>query len=100
MPRPTTLITHLKLTAMTCMFIMHIASTKASADVPPIRGLQEVNHHQVELQGGFWGLRQDTHHKVTVPHALDCLEKAGHMTNFDKAAGKFDGPLRDRDTAM
>ena len=64
------------------------------AEVLPKRGLQDVNQTCVELQGGFWGKRQDTNYKVTVPHALDCLEKAGHMTNFDKAAGKFDGPLR------
>jgi uncharacterized protein len=64
------------------------------ADVPPIRGLRQVNHADVELEGGFWGARQDIHHEVTVPHALDCLEKAGHVTNFDKAAGTFDGPLR------
>lgn len=64
------------------------------AEVAPIRGLRQVIHADVELQGGFWGARQAIHHQVTVPHALDCLEKAGHVTNFDKAAGKFDGPLR------
>ncbi len=31
---------------------------------------------------------------MTIPHALDCLEANGHVTNFDLAAGKFDGPLR------
>ena len=30
----------------------------------------------------------------TISNDLDCLEKAGHVTNFDKAAGKFSGPLR------
>jgi uncharacterized protein len=64
------------------------------ADVKPIRGLHQVEHANVALQGGFWGARQAIHHEVTVPHALDCLEKAGHVTNFDKAAGQFDGPLR------
>lgn len=90
----TSLITSVRLTAMVCMFIMCVASMNVSADVLPMRGLREVNHDNVELQGGFWGSRQDTHHKVMVGHALDCLEKAGHVTNFDKAAGKFDGPLR------
>ena len=70
------------------------ASAASSADTPPTRGLEEVNHERVELRGGFWGLRLKTHHEVTVPHALNCLEKAGHVTNFDKAAGVFDGPLR------
>ncbi len=64
------------------------------AEVVPLRGLRAVSHDHVALQGGFWGARQDIHHEVTVPHALDCLEKAGHVTNFDKAAGQFDGPLR------
>ncbi|UCD30462.1 MAG: glycoside hydrolase family 127 protein [Planctomycetota bacterium] len=90
----TAIISYVRLTAMVCMFFMCIASPSVSADVLPTRGLREVNHSSVELQGGFWGLHQDIHHKVTVPHALDCLEKAGHVTNFDKAAGTFDGPLR------
>jgi len=64
------------------------------ADVAPTRGLQEVGCHLVQLQDGFWGRRLETHHKVTIPHALDCLERDGHVTNFDKAAGVFDGPLR------
>ena len=60
----------------------------------PLRGLNEVNHSQVELRGGFWGPRLKSHQEVTLPHALDCLEKDGHVTNYDKAAGKFDGPLQ------
>ena len=61
---------------------------------PPLRGFQEVDQAQVELSGGFWGPRLETARKVTIPHALDELEKDGHVTNFDKAAGKYDGPLR------
>ena len=67
-------------------------SAAAGADPPPLRGLDEVNHKQVELRGGFWGPRLKTHDEVTVPHALDCLEKDGHVTNFDKAAGLIKGP--------
>jgi DUF1680 family protein len=69
-------------------------SITAAADVLPDRGLYEVGHEQVELRGGFWGARLKTHHETTIPHALDCLERNGHVTNFDKAAGVFDGPLR------
>ena len=47
----------------------------------------------MRLKDGFWGKRQKTHHEVTIPHALDRLEADGHVTNFDKAAGTFDGPL-------
>jgi hypothetical protein len=66
----------------------------APADPPPLRGLREVNHDQVELNRGFWGPRLKTQHDVTVPHALNSLEKNGHVTNFDKAAGSFNGPLK------
>lgn len=61
---------------------------------PPLRGLEEVGQAQVELRGGFWGPRVKTGHEITLPHALDELEKDGHVTNFDKAAGKSDGPLK------
>jgi len=60
----------------------------------PVRGAQEVHHSKVDLRGGFWGPRLKTHHNITIPYSLDCLEKDGHVTNFDKAAGKFDGPLK------
>jgi hypothetical protein len=35
-----------------------------------------------------------THAEVTVPHALDCLERDGHVANFDRAAGLGAGPIR------
>jgi len=66
----------------------------ATADPPPLQGLKEVSHAQVELRGGFWGPRLKTQDEVTVPHALNNLEKDGHVTNFDKAAGVFAGPLK------
>lgn len=64
------------------------------ADTPPLRGLNDVNHAKVELTGGFWGPRLKTHREVTIPHVLNRLEAGGHVTNFDKAAGVHDGPLR------
>ena len=72
---------------------MSIINVDTPADPQPVRGLRDLPHGQVDLQGGFWGPRLRTHHDVTIPHALNCLEKAGHVTNFDKAAGVFDGPL-------
>ncbi len=77
--------------AVVALGVMSIA---AGADVLPDRGLYEVSHKRVELHGGFWGSRLKTHHDRTIGHALDCLERNGHVTNFDKAAGVFDGPLR------
>ncbi|MCX5684091.1 MAG: hypothetical protein NT049_10445 [Planctomycetota bacterium] len=37
-----------------------LVSVAAWADQPPSRGLDEVNHSQVELRGGFWGQRIET----------------------------------------
>jgi len=74
--------------------VLSYAGAYAWAGPPATRGLDAVDHERVQLSGGFWGPRLKTHHEVTVPHALDCLERGGHITNFDKAAGKFDGPLR------
>ncbi|MFM8281930.1 MAG: glycoside hydrolase family 127 protein [Planctomycetaceae bacterium] len=66
----------------------------AAAPPAPRRGLAEVDHGRVTVTGGFWGPRLARLHEVTIPHALDELEKDGHVTNFDKAAGTFSGPLR------
>ena len=49
----------------------------------PMRGLEEVGYHDVDLKGGFWGPRLQIHHEVTVGHALDRLDANGHVTNFD-----------------
>ncbi|MBK8977816.1 MAG: glycoside hydrolase family 127 protein [Planctomycetes bacterium] len=61
--------------------------------VAPMRGLEEVDHGHVVFDGGFWGRRLRIHHEVTIPHALDALERAGHVTNFDVAAGVEEGQL-------
>ena len=60
-------------------------------NVPPLRGLEDVSNQQVKLRGGFWGPRLKTQIDVTIPHSLDCLEKDGHVTNFDKAASQAKG---------
>lgn len=74
--------------------VCFLIETALAAAPAPLRGWSEVGHEQVELGGRFWGPRLATQHRVTVPHALNELEKDGHVTNFDKAAGKFDGPLK------
>jgi DUF1680 family protein len=79
---------------VTYIIALGVVVCGARAELSPQRGLMEVSHKQVEVEGGFWGPRLETAEKVTVPHALDCLERDGHVTNFDKAAGIFDGPLR------
>ena len=66
-------------------------SASTHAQLPPKRGLNEVSHKQVDLQGGFWGPRQKIAATVTIPHALNELEKDGHVINFDKAAKLVEG---------
>jgi DUF1680 family protein len=83
----------IRFAAMAVLMTCGIAAEKPM-NPSPLRGLSEVNHQQVKLSGGFWGPRLKTAHEVTIPHNLDELEKSGHVTNFDKAAGKFDGPLK------
>jgi len=73
--------------------VVGVAAAEQPPEPPHKRSLQEVPLGQVRLVGGFWGPRIETTRTVTVPHALDHLEQDGHVTNFDKAAGKFDGPL-------
>ncbi|MDP7286466.1 MAG: glycoside hydrolase family 127 protein [Phycisphaerae bacterium] len=82
---------HIHHRAVLAALVLSLAAAAASADKPPIRGLTEVPNQQVKLSGRFWGPRQETAHKTTIPHALDHLEKDGHVTNFDKAAGKIEG---------
>jgi len=77
---------------MMCAVMSNLAGAAGRADVPPVRGLEEVPHGRVEFRGGFWDPRLKINHEVTVPHALDCLERDGHVTNFDKAAGLLKGP--------
>jgi len=71
-----------------------LAASTPQAAPQPRHGWTEVPHQQVKLVDGFWGPRLKINNEVTVPHALNELEKDGHVTNFDKAAGRFDGPLR------
>ncbi|MGB2822797.1 MAG: glycoside hydrolase family 127 protein, partial [Phycisphaerae bacterium] len=79
---------------MLLILMLGFAGAGAWGGPPEPRGLREVPLDHVALRGGFWGPRLKTHHEVTVPHALDRLEQAGHVANFDLAAGVGEGPLR------
>ena len=59
------------------------------ADTPPLHGLNEVNHAKVELKGSFWGPRLKTHHEVTVPHALSCLDQRDGLLGIHKTWSGF-----------
>jgi len=76
------------------ILMLGLVGAEAWAGPPEPRGLRAAGHERVELRGGFWGPRLKTHHEVTVPHALDRLEQAGHVANFDLAAGVGEGTLR------
>ena len=76
------------------ILMLGLAGAEAWAGPPEPRGLRAVAHERVELRGGFWGPRLRTHHEVTIPHALDRLEQAGHLANFDLAAGAAEGITR------
>jgi len=76
------------------LIVLAIVNSAAANEPAPQRGLTEVDHAQVELRDGFWGPRLQRHSEVTIAHALNKLEEDGHVTNFDKAAGKFAGPLK------
>ena len=73
------------------LFLVVAFTNTATADKPQMKGLTDIAHDRVELIDGFWAKRQKTHHEVTIPHALNCLEADGHVTSFDKAAGFRDG---------
>jgi uncharacterized protein len=84
---------HLTTFAFVALMSSRGSAAENQKNPPPLRGFTEVSQAQVELKGGFWGPRLKTAHRVTVPHALDELEKDGHVTNFDKAAGFVKGGL-------
>jgi DUF1680 family protein len=82
----------LVLLALTCVSAVSRGDVKPP--LPPLRGLQEVDHRNVEVRGGFWGKRLKTHLEVTIDHSLNMLENDGHMANFDMAAGVTHGTCR------
>ena len=76
------------------LLVLPVAAATNEVRVAPLHGLTEVPSARVELRGGFWGPRLETQSAITLPHALRELEADGHVTNFDKAAGGYDGDLR------
>ncbi len=59
--------------------------------------LSAVPFTKVKIADRFWAPRCEVNRKVSIPHSLDQLEKAGNMRNFDRAAqGKregYEGPV-------
>ncbi len=59
--------------------------------------LTPVPFTSVTIRDSFWSPRREMNRKVSIPHSLDMLEKAGNLRNFDRAArGErqgYEGPV-------
>src|SRR5215470_2845616 len=56
---------------------------------PPMRKLAKlkpVPFTQVAISDSFWAPRQETNRRVSIPHSLEMLEKAGNIKDFELAA--------------
>src|SRR2546423_12160534 len=62
------------------------ATIGAQADLPSRVKLHEVPFTAVRFTDSFWAPKQKINRSVSIPHALDMLEREGDLTNFDLAA--------------
>lgn len=85
-------------------YLMLLAISAAGAAGPaiaqpsePFAKLRAVPFTQVRISDRFWAPRRETNRKVSLPHSLDMLEKAGNMRDFDRAARHehtgYEGPV-------
>ena len=58
----------------------------AQTSAEPLAKLQAVPFTQVQIKDAFWSPRREVNRKVSLPHSLDMLEKAGNVRNFELAA--------------
>lgn len=65
------------------------ATNSTSAPVHPIHF---ASFSAVTLQDALWGPALERNRTVTIPHVLKRCEEAGMFRDFDRAAGKLDGP--------
>lgn len=79
-----------------------LLSASAGAAPPAQRGrtmptLTAVPFTRVTIRDRFWAPRRQTNRKVSIPHSLDMLEKAGNVRNFEIAAAGaregYSGPV-------
>ena len=64
------------------------AADEASAGYPIAR----VPFTQVRLRDSFWSGRLETNRIVTIPFGFKKSEEEGRIRNFERAAGRLDGP--------
>lgn len=71
-------------------------STLTTAD-RQILNLKPVPFTKVRIEDAFWAPRREINRKVSLPHSLDMLEKAGNVKDFELAASGarsgFVGPV-------
>jgi len=53
---------------------------------PALPRLRPVSYRQVRLRDSFWAPRQRINREATVPHLFRELERAGQVSNFERAA--------------
>src|SRR5205807_3374593 len=63
----------------------------------PLMKLREVPFTQVTIRDSFWTPRREANRAVSIPHALDMLERAGNIRNLELAAkgehSGYSGPV-------
>jgi uncharacterized protein len=58
----------------------------------PVHPIQFVSFPAVTFQDALWGPALERNRAATIPHVLQMCEDAGMFRDFDRAAGKLDGP--------
>ena len=70
-------------------------STGTGAAPPASTGysITAVPFTDVRLEDTFWAPRVDTNRRVTIPFGFKKSEEEGRIRNFERAAGRLDGPV-------
>lgn len=64
---------------------------KAGAELQRDYNVKPVSFNRVHINDGFWTPRLETNRKVTLPYAFQKCEETDRISNFEKAAGLFEG---------
>ena len=76
------------------------AAASSSAPAPARKGggypISAVPFTQVRLTDAFWAPRVETNRAVTIPFGFKKSEEEGRLRNFERAAGRREGPYEGR----
>ncbi|GAA4709497.1 hypothetical protein APR04_001060 [Promicromonospora umidemergens] len=64
----------------------HHLSTPTASPVAPRGPRRGLGVGELRLDGGFWGVLQETNARATLRHCLDWMEELGWFGNFDRVA--------------